>query len=99
VNITVNIPDQFAGSLAVAGKDPARALLEAYALEAHRAGRLSEYQVQQLLGFEYFEEVHRFFNQHGVYPPYSMEDVEQDTAVALDVALRARGERNSGPSS
>jgi hypothetical protein len=99
MNITVNISDQFAGPLAVPGKDPARALLEAYALEGHRAGRLSEYQVQQLLGLEYFEEVHRFFNEHGVYPPYTMEDVERDTAVALDVALRARAERNSGPSS
>jgi hypothetical protein len=71
--------------------------LRSRALEGHRAGRLSEYQIQQLLGFEYFEEAHRFFNEHSVYPPYSMDDVEQDTAVALDVALRARAEHNPNP--
>jgi hypothetical protein len=98
MNITVEIPDTIARDLVGEGRDPARALLEAYALEGHRAGRLTEYQVQQLLGFGYFEEVHRFLNEHGVYPPYTMEDLERDTAVALDVALRARAERNAVPS-
>jgi hypothetical protein len=94
--LTLDIPDPAAAVLtASAGKDPARALLEAYALEGYRAERLSEYQVQQLLGIEYFEEVHRFFNEHGVYPPYSMEDLERDTAAALEVARSARKETRS----
>jgi hypothetical protein len=98
MNITVEMPDTIARDLASEGRDPARALLEAYALEGHRAGRLTEYQVQQLLGFGYFEEVHRFLNEHGVYPPYTMEDLDRDTAAALDVALRVRAERKAGPS-
>jgi hypothetical protein len=90
--ITVEIPDTIAGVLAGEGRDPARAVLEAIALEGYRTDRLSEYQVQQLLGFGYFEEVHRFLNEHGVYPPYTMEDLERDTATALEVAQRARKE-------
>jgi hypothetical protein len=88
MDITVEIPDKIVGAMASEGRDPARALLEAFALEGYRADRLSEYQVQQLLGFEYFEEVHRFFNEHGVYPPYTMEDLERDTTTALEVARR-----------
>jgi len=90
MQITLEIPDSIAGSLVCEGQDPARAALEAIAIEGHRTDRLSEYQVQQLLGFEYFEEVHRFLNEHGVYPPYTMEDLEHDTAAALEVAQRTR---------
>jgi hypothetical protein len=90
MNITLEIPDLIAGALAGEGQAPERAVLEAVALEGYRTDRLSEYQVQQLLGFEYFEDVHRFFNEHGVYPPYTLEDLERDTATALDVAQRAR---------
>ena len=95
MNITVEIPDTIVGDLAGEGRDPARAVLEAIALEGYRTDRLSEYQVQQLLGFEYFEEVHRFFNEHGVYPPYTMEDLERDTTAALEVAQRPRKETPS----
>jgi len=43
MNITVEIPDTIAGDLAGEGRDPARAVLEAIALEGYRADRLSEY--------------------------------------------------------
>lgn len=89
--ITVEIPDTIAAFLD-GDRDPARAVLEAIALEGYRTDRLSEHQVQQLLGFGYFEEVHRFLNEHGVYPSYTMEDLERDTATALEVAQRARKE-------
>ena len=82
MQITLEIPDTIAGSLAGAGRDPARAALEAIAIEGYRTDRLSEYQVQELLGFEYFQEVHRFFNEHGVPSHYSMEDLEHDYAEA-----------------
>ncbi|SPF48848.1 conserved hypothetical protein [Candidatus Sulfopaludibacter sp. SbA4] len=98
MNITVEIPDTIAGDLAGEGRDPARAVLEAIALEGYRADRLSEYQVRQLLGFETRDEVDGFLKEHGAFMQYTMEDVERDTAVALDVALRARAERDAGPS-
>jgi hypothetical protein len=52
MNITVNIPDNAAADLASAGQDPARALLEAYALEGYRRQVLGESAVRRLLGFE-----------------------------------------------
>jgi len=90
MTITVDIPDSAAAVLTAAGQDPARALLEAYALEGYRAGRLSEAAVRRLLGFETRYEVDGFLKEHGAFMHYTMEDVERDTAVALDVALRAR---------
>jgi hypothetical protein len=41
MHITVEIPDSAAAELTKSGQDPARALLEAYALEGYRAGRIS----------------------------------------------------------
>jgi hypothetical protein len=91
MNITVEIPDSAAGDFAIAGKDPSRALLEAFALEGYRAGRLSEAGVRTLLGFETRYEVDGFLKEHSVFLPYTREDVERDTAVALEVALRQPG--------
>jgi hypothetical protein len=82
MTVTVEIPDTIAGDLAGEGRDPVRAVLEAIAIEGYRTNRLSEYQIQQLLGFGYFEDVHRFLNEHGVPPHYSVEDWEQDLAEA-----------------
>jgi len=80
--ITVEIPDSAGAVLAASGQNPSRALLEAFALEGYRTDQLSEYEVQQLLGFEYFEQVHGFLKEHGVYLHYSMEDAEHDLAEA-----------------
>ena len=80
--MNITIPDSLAESLAGEGQDPARAALEARAIEGYRTDRLSEYEVQQLLGLTYFEQVHRFFKEHGVDPHYSIEDWEQDLAEA-----------------
>jgi len=98
MHITVEIPDTLARDLAGEGRDPARAVLEAIALESYRAGRLTEFGVRKLLGFETRYEVDDFLYAHGAFIPYTMEDLERDTAVALEVALRARAERNAGPS-
>jgi hypothetical protein len=92
MNITVEIPDAIAGALVGQGQDPSRAVLEAIAIEGYRTDRLSEYEVQQLLGFDYFEQVHAFFKEHGVYLNYSMEDLDRDFAVALETDERVRHE-------
>lgn len=100
MNITVEIPDKIAGSLASDGQDPSRAVLEAIAVEGYRTNRLSENEVQELLGFEYFEQVHGFFKERGVYLQYSMEDLEHDLAEAGRYpawkAARGSKEQNAG---
>jgi hypothetical protein len=97
MRITVEIPDSAAGDLVVPGQDPSRALLEAFALEGYRTGRLSEAGVRRLLGFETRYEVDGFLYEHGAFMPFTMADLDRDTATALEVALRARAERNAGP--
>jgi hypothetical protein len=82
MTITVEIPDDLAGALATGGGDPSRAVLEAVALEGYRTDRLSEYDLQKLLGFETRMEVHGFLKEHNVYLHYTIDDLEHDMQEA-----------------
>jgi len=76
MQITVQLPDDLAQL-----PDPARAALEAFAIEGYRSGALSSYRARQLLGFETRVELDGFFKQHGVWErAYSLEDLEKDRA-------------------
>ncbi len=50
MQITFEVPDDLAAQLTPADQDPARTALEAIAIEAYRAHRLTGYQLRQLLG-------------------------------------------------
>jgi hypothetical protein len=52
MQVTVEIPDDMALQLASDGRDPARAALEAIAIDGYRSGALSSRQTMRLLGFE-----------------------------------------------
>ncbi len=91
MHIALDIPDNIPNVVAP-NQDPARAALEAMALEGYRSERLSEYDVQQLLGFESRFDVHGFLKEHGTYMHMTMEDIERDTETALSVALKTRAE-------
>lgn len=90
VTITVNIPESLVDQVIPAGEDPARAALEAIALEGYRTDRLSEYAVRVLLGYESRLEVHRFLKEHGAFLRYTTEDLDHDREVAAESARRAR---------
>jgi hypothetical protein len=99
MHIALDIPDNIAGVIAH-DQDPARAALEALALEAYRSDRLSEYDLKLLLGFETRMEVHAFLKEHGVYLHYGIEDLEHDMReadrlVALIKARDAAGEQRA----
>src|SRR5277367_2428991 len=101
MQITLNIPDDFARQVAPEGKDPARVALEALALEGYRSEVLSESALRQMLGFQTRMEVHAFLKQHGVYLHYDVSDLEHDGATAKQVREKlqtsdSRGERRSG---
>ena len=81
MQIALDIPDNISGVVAP-GQDPARAALEAMALEGYRSQRLGESAVRRLLGFGTRMEVHGFLKEHGVYLNYSMEDLEHDIREA-----------------
>ena len=97
MTIAVEIPDELAGTLSTEGQDPARAVLEAVALEGYRTDRLSESDIRQLLGFETRMEVHGFLKEHGVFLHYTLEDLEHDTATARDAARRHKAAQRNEP--
>jgi hypothetical protein len=98
MTVTVEIPDNLAEAITTPDNDAARAVLEAVALEGYRTERLSEYEIQQLLGFESRMDVHGFLKQHGAFMHYTIEDMEQDTASAMEVARRVQSQREHAAS-
>lgn len=99
MTVTIEIPDQLVEALAPGGGDLSRAVIEAMVLEGYRADRLSEYEVQQLLGFESRLDVHGFLKEHGVYLNYGMEDLEHDIREAdrMNALLAARNHSKQLP--
>ena len=78
MQITLELPDDLAAHLLPHGKDPARAALEALALEGYRTHRLNEHQVRVMLGFQIRMQVHTFLADHNVPLHYTMEHLKQD---------------------
>jgi hypothetical protein len=79
MTITVEIPEELVNQLAPAGQDPARAALEALALEGYRGDRLTEADIRSLLGLDTVLEVHGFLKEHGAFLPYTVEDLEHES--------------------
>jgi len=52
MEVTLHIPDDVAERLSASGSDLSRRALEALALGEYKAGRLTEAQLRQLLGFQ-----------------------------------------------
>ncbi len=67
MQITLEFPDDVAQGLEAQVKNLPRALLESFALEGYRSGKLTEEQVRR-----------GFLKEHDVYLNYSLEDLEQD---------------------
>lgn len=94
MQVTVEIPDDFARILAPQGQDPARATLEAVGIEGYRSGVLTAYQVRRLLGFETRYELDGFLKAHNVWEQaYDLADLEQDrqTLQQLESEGRLKG--------
>ena len=81
MQLTVNIPDDLAASLrAAVGSDLGRAAIERFAIDGYRAGTLSPYQVQRLLGFDNRWDTEEWLGSHGASMQYSTEDLDLDRA-------------------
>jgi len=78
MQITLQFPDDAAQDLELEVKDLPRALLESFAIEGYRSGKLSEEQVRRILGYGTRMQVHGFLKEHHVYLNYGLEDLEQD---------------------
>jgi len=81
MELTLHIPDDVAHRLAVSGSDLSRRALEAFALEEHKAGRLTESQLRQLLGLQTRDALDGFLKAHEVWLNYTSEDLELERAA------------------
>jgi uncharacterized protein UPF0175 len=77
MNVTVRIPDDLAARMTAAGADLERQALEGIALEAFRAGRLTHFELRQLLGFETRFELDGFLKERGVFEILTLAEVEE----------------------
>jgi len=84
MQITLELPDEIAGELT----DLPRALLESFALEGYRSGRLTEEQVRKILGYGTRMQVDGFLKEHGVYLKSTLEDLDRDTEISREFSSR-----------
>lgn len=86
MEVVVHISDSVVASLPSEDGDLARDLLESYALEGYKSGKLTAYQMQELLGLETRMEVDAFLKAHGISLEMTLEDLEEGRK-SLDVLL------------
>jgi Uncharacterised protein family (UPF0175) len=86
MELIVRIPDSVVATLPSENGDLARDLLESYALEGYKSGKLTAYQAQELLGFETRMEVDAFLKAHDVPLEITIEDLEEGRK-SLDALL------------
>ncbi|MGH9431217.1 MAG: UPF0175 family protein [Terriglobia bacterium] len=92
MQVTLEIPDELAATLAAHGQDPARAVLEAIGIEAYRERRITGYQLRTLLGIPSRYEFDCFLKQHQV-EKYTAEDFEHDLATIRQAEQTRKAER------
>ncbi len=82
MQINFEIPDDLAAQLTPADQEPARTALEAIAIEAYRAHRLTGYQLRQLLGIPSRYDLDGFLKKHQIWLEYSIDDFERERALS-----------------
>lgn len=93
MQITVTLPDDMAAPLVPQGQEPARAALEALALEAYRQRRITGYQLRTLLGISSRYELDGFLKQHEVFD-YTVDDFDHDLATIRELNDKRKSERS-----
>ena len=89
--IAIEFADEFASAL-VPAENSARTALEALALEAYRARRLSSYRLPQLSGISSRSDLDGFLKRHEVWLDYSVEDFEREGEIGEQVSQKRQGE-------
>ena len=87
MQITLDIPEEFAAQIIPPGKDPAREALELLAIEGYRTRHLNESQVRRMLGYGTRMQVHALLATHNVPLNYTAEHLQQD--IKASDALQA----------
>jgi hypothetical protein len=79
MNVNFDIPNDIGARLAPAG-DLSRKVLETFALQELKAGRITEPELCEMLGLARIQ-LDGFLKAHGVYEDYTMEDFEKERAA------------------
>lgn len=79
MQITLDIPDGVAKALhEFVGPDIGRAAIERFALEGYKAGKLTPFQVRQLLGLDNRWDTEEWLGRHGADLGWTQEDLETE---------------------
>jgi predicted HTH domain antitoxin len=87
MEVTLTIPDNIAPNLALNSSDLSQSILEMAALEAYREGRITTFQLRELLGLSRME-IDGFLKERGVYLDYTIEELKQDSAAFEELLKR-----------
>jgi hypothetical protein len=88
MEITVNIPDEFASQIVPEGLDPSRHALEDMAVEAYRAHRLTGAQLRRVLGIATRDELDGFLKKRAVWLDYTVEDFRREGELTARLLSR-----------
>ena len=82
MQLTVEIPDDFAERFSAGSADLSRRALELLALEEYKNGRLTEAEIQRLLGFATRYALDGFLKAHGILiDDYTVDDLRREVAT------------------
>jgi predicted HTH domain antitoxin len=83
--VQIQLPDDIAAKLEAKWNDVPRCALEALAVDAYRAGVLTAFEVQRLLGLSSRWKTEAFLQRAGADLGYTEEDLVQDAATLRKV--------------
>ena len=86
MHLHLEIPDALATQLGLPEAEIGRAVLEGFAIEAFREGRLSTFQVRNLLHHASRWETQAFLTSHEAWPEMSTAEILADAATAGEFA-------------
>jgi predicted HTH domain antitoxin len=84
VEVIIKLPDTLAKMFGDTAEARSRRLTEDVALEEYRAARLSQRQVGEMLGLDYWQ-TERLLAERGVRLNYSLDDLEADRVTLNEV--------------
>ena len=88
MDVVVSMPDPIARQWGDTPQAIGRHVVEDAVIERYRAGRLSQRQVGEILGLDYWQ-TERFLTDRGVALNYSADDLEADQATLDQILPRA----------
>src|SRR5439155_27006696 len=91
MQVTIELPDELAVEIQKTSGDVARRLLEAFAIDSYRSGKLTGCQARQLLGLETRFELDALLTRAGVFREYTAEELQRDFESSRQASSEYRG--------